>query len=80
MKIGMNSLANLAQIRKDVKRKRVSSYDKTGANQDNILLKPNENYLICDIQGAGIIKHIWMTMASSDTNYLRKLVLRMVMV
>ena len=50
MKIGMNSLANLAQIRKDMKRQRVSSYDKTGANMDNIQLKPNENYQICDIQ------------------------------
>ena len=77
MKIGMNSLANLAQIRKDVKRKRVSSYDKTGSNMDNVLLNPNESYQICDITGAGIIKHIWMTIASSDTKYLRKLVLRM---
>ncbi|MHA1351049.1 MAG: DUF2961 domain-containing protein [Promethearchaeota archaeon] len=77
MKIGMNSLANLAQIRKDVKRKRVSSYDKTGANMDNVLLDPNESYQICDIKGAGIIKHIWMTIASADPNYLRKLVLRM---
>ncbi|MBY9016059.1 MAG: DUF2961 domain-containing protein, partial [Candidatus Lokiarchaeota archaeon] len=73
----MNSLANLAQIRKDVKRKRVSSYDKTGGNMDNVQLKPNESYQICDITGAGIIKHIWMTIASSDPNYLRKLVLRM---
>jgi len=77
MKIGMNSLANLAQIRKDVKRKRVSSYDKTGSNMDNVLLNPNESYQICDIAGAGIIKHIWMTIASADPNYLRKLVLRM---
>ncbi len=38
MKFGMNSLANLAQIRKDVKRKRVSSYDRTGANMDNVRL------------------------------------------
>jgi hypothetical protein len=77
MKFGMSSLANLAQIRKDVKRRRVSSYDKTGANMDNVQVKPNENYQICDIIGAGIIKHIWMTIASSDPNYLRKLVLRM---
>jgi len=77
MKIGMNSLANLAQIRKDVKRKRVSSYDKTGANRDAIKLKPNEINQLCDIKSAGIIKHIWMTISSSDPDYLRKLVLRM---
>ena len=73
----MKSLSNLAQIRKDIKRKRVSSYDKTGANKDNIQLKPNESYRVCDIQGAGIIKHIWMTIASDDPDYLRKLVIRM---
>ena len=77
MKIGMNSLANLAQIRKNVKRKRVSSYDKKGANRDAIKLKSNDITQICDIQSAGIIKHIWMTISSSDPDYLRKLVLRM---
>ena len=34
MNIGPNSLANLARIKKNVKRKRISSYDKTGANVD----------------------------------------------
>jgi len=77
MKIGMNSLANLAQIRKDVKRKRVSSYDKTGANADFFTFKGNEIREICNIEGAGMIKHIWMTIASGDPFYLRKTVIRM---
>ncbi len=77
MEFGFNSLSNLAIIRKDIKRKRISSYDKSGGNMDNIIIKPSETYQICDISGAGIIKHIWMTIASSDPNYLRKLVLRM---
>lgn len=38
MKIGYNSLMDLAKIKKDVKRKRVSSYDKTGANADFIVV------------------------------------------
>ncbi len=75
--IGFNSLSNLAKINKDVTRRRISSYDKTGANMDNVQIKPREIYQICNIQGAGIIKHIWMTIASSDPNYLRQLVLRM---
>jgi len=77
MEFGFNSLSNLALIRKDIKRKRISSYDKSGGNMDNIQVKPSETYQICDISGAGMIKHIWMTIASSDPNYLRKLVLRM---
>ncbi len=76
MKMGFNSLTDLARIKRNVKRKRVSSYDKTGANADASVIKPKENYEICDIKGAGIIKHIWMTLASSDPYFLRKGVLR----
>ncbi|NHJ23724.1 MAG: DUF2961 domain-containing protein [Candidatus Lokiarchaeota archaeon] len=76
MELGYNSLSKLMKINKHVKRRRISSYDITGGNMDNIQLKPNEIYQLCNIQGAGIIKHIWMTIASSDPNYLRKLVLR----
>ena len=43
------------------KRKRVSSYDKSGGNDDFIIVKPNECVVIADINGAGIINHIWMT-------------------
>ena len=77
MELGNNSLSNIFKIKRDVNRKRISSYDTTGGNMDNVQLKPHETYLICDIQGSGIIKHIWMTIASSDPYYLRKLVLRM---
>ncbi len=77
MEFGFNSLSNLAQIRKDVKRKRISSYDKTGANADFFTYKGNEIREICNIEGAGMIKHIWMTIASGDPYYLRKTVIRM---
>lgn len=44
--------------------KRISSYDKNGYNGDRIVgIKPNEKVIICDIQGAGIINHIWFTIA-----------------
>lgn len=77
MNLGLNSLNSLAKIRKDVKRKRVSSYDPTGANADFNFIKPKQKHNICDINGAGIIRHIWMTLASSDPYYLRKIVIRM---
>jgi len=40
---------------------RVSSYDKTGANNDNIQILPGQMVTIADISGAGIIRHIWTT-------------------
>ena len=77
MEFGFNSLENLAKIKKNVKRRRISSYDKTGANLDFVRIKSNTEVDICVIQNTGIIKHIWMTLASSDPNYLRKAVIRM---
>jgi len=76
MEFGTNSLLSLAKIKRNIKRKRISSYDRTGANMDNVLIDGNSTYQICDIKGAGCIKHIWMTIASSDPNYLRKEILR----
>ena len=77
MDIGLNSLTNLAKIRKEIKRKRISSYDKSGANMDNVLIASKDKHEVCNIEGAGIIKHIWMTIASSERYYLRKIVIRM---
>jgi len=76
LNLGLNSLSNLAKIKKNVKRRRISSYDKTGANQDNIIMNPKTKHEICDIKGAGCIKHIWMTTASLDPYYLRKVIMR----
>ena len=75
--IGNNSLANLAKIRKDVKRKRVSSYDVKGANIDTAVIEANQKYEVCNINSAGCIKHIWMTLASSITDFLRRVIIRM---
>ena len=77
MEFGFNSLSNLAKIKKKVWRKRISSYDKEGKNLDNIRIKPNETFELCDLKKSGIIRHIWMTLASRDIHYLRKAVLRM---
>ena len=40
---------------------RVSSYDKTGKNSDNIQIIPGETVTLADIQGPGIIRRIWTT-------------------
>ncbi len=77
MNLGYNSLSNLSKIRKNVRRKRISSHDRTGANSDNVIVPPNEKHEICNISGAGNIRHVWMTLASADPFYLRKIILRM---
>lgn len=65
------------------KSKRISSYDKTGGNHDWVDLKPGETKEIANIQGCGIIRHIWCTNWTGDENWkeeqyaLRKLVIRM---
>ena len=45
------------------RRKRVSSYDKTGGNRDWLTVEPDQTLNIARIAGAGCIAHIWMTAA-----------------
>ena len=76
----VSSLNNLMFERKG-SRRRLSSYDKSGGNDDRIYIKPGETRTIADIQSAGVITHIWMTHANEgfqqEKNSLRKVVLRM---
>jgi hypothetical protein len=59
-----NELSDLAKIKSDVKTKRVSSFDRTGGNNDRIEhIKDGEKRIIFDVQGAGMINHIWITIA-----------------
>lgn len=69
----------LWQLR-DYTSKRVSSYDTTGANDDGNWqnkIQPGETRVITKIKGPGIIRHIWMTIATSEPYHLKKIVLRM---
>ncbi|WP_343303500.1 glycoside hydrolase family 172 protein [Chitinophaga niabensis] len=58
-----NDLSSLAQIQQGVTSKRVSSYDKSGGNDDFLKIADGEKKVIFDESGAGIINHIWITMA-----------------
>ncbi len=75
-----SSLRDLYRKR-DSKRRRASSYDTTGGNRDYLKIYPGEKIDICNLQGAGCITHIWMTMAPLNDvmeEYLhRKIVIRM---
>ena len=77
MNIGGSTLSQLAQLRDGVRRGRVSSWDRSGGNKDYLTIASGASGQIARIDGAGCIKHIWMTMSSPDAAYARKIVLRM---
>jgi len=73
--IGNSSLASLPRLR-DYTSHRVSSYDKTGGNNDAWQIKAGETKILANINGPGCIKHIWMTLGLPKEDYLRRIVLR----
>lgn len=64
-------------LRKEGTSHRESSWDTTGGNRDFIEIKAGAEAVLADIEGPGIIKHIWMTVASRDKYAFRKVLLRM---
>lgn len=69
-------LERLATLREGRSR-RISSWDTTGRNRDCWTIEAGETRTLAEIQGAGVIRHIWFTIACEDPLYLRKCVLRM---
>jgi hypothetical protein len=63
-------------LRKGVRTRRISSYDRTGGNADFIRIEAGERKTIAEIPGAGIVKHIWITFACADPMIRRNAVLR----
>ncbi|REE57578.1 Protein of unknown function (DUF2961) [Paenibacillus taihuensis] len=84
MTMGYSSMADLARLR-DARRRRVSSYDRTGGNYDWTIIPGGETSVIMDVKGAGSIRHIWCTLfaaeegitPSDEQHVLRKLIIRM---
>jgi hypothetical protein len=76
MQIGDSSLAGLARLREGVRRERISSYDRAGGNLDWYTFEAGQKITIAEIEGAGCVRHIWMTIGSEEEAYARKIVLR----
>ena len=78
MDLGAGSLSNLARLR-DYKSRRLSSWDRAGGNQDCIFIDPGATAVLGEIEGAGCVKHIWITMMAfpEEPHDLRTTVLRM---
>ncbi len=59
-----SALENLTIIKKDVRSKRISSYDRSGGNNDRFEnIEPGETRTLAEIEGAGMINHIWITIS-----------------
>ena len=77
-----SSLRDLPRLR-DSRRRRASSWDESGGNDDRITLAPKESAVLAQISGAGNINHLWITISADPPNispeqdYLRKLLLKM---
>ncbi len=69
----LSHLATLTSART----KRISSYDRTGGNADCINIPAGETVTIAEIDGPGVIRHIWVTISHPDPMYRRNVVLRM---
>lgn len=77
MDIGRGSLAELARLRR-FERGRLSSWDRRGGNADFWTIPAGETRELGRIEGAGCVKHLWMTLATlpPDPLELCKTVLR----
>jgi hypothetical protein len=71
-------LFSVAKIKNDVRSRHVSSYDTTGGNADSWKVKKGEKVNILDVQGAGVITRIWITIAPTHETLSRNdIVIRM---
>lgn len=78
-----SSLRDLPRLRSS-RRRRASSWDRSGGNDDRLTVPAGETALLADIEGPGSVNHIWCTVALpnhdgpdvTETDFLRKLVLK----
>ncbi len=55
---------------------RSSSWDLSGGNADAVPLAPGKEAVLLDVTGAGVVTHLWFTIATDDSMHLKNLVLR----
>jgi hypothetical protein len=68
-------LLSLSRLR-SYKTRRSSSWDRSGGNGDAVRVGPGQSATLLDVTGAGVVTHMWFTIASRDPHHLKNLVLR----
>jgi hypothetical protein len=80
-----SSLRDLPRLRSS-RRRRASSWDRTGGNDDRLTIEPGASATLAEMSGAGCVNHVWITVAnehmdrtpnSIEPDFLRRLLLRM---
>ncbi len=62
--LAQSALESLSTIKEGVRSKRISSYDRSGGNNDRFEnIASGETRTIAEIEGAGCINHIWITIS-----------------
>lgn len=57
--------------------RRASSWDPAGGNRDRLSIVRGDTHTLLEVDGPGCITHIWFTLHSIESWYLRKLLLKM---
>ncbi len=73
--LSQSFFSDMMQLR-DSTSARVSSYDRSGGNNDSWGIGPGRSSTLADISGAGCIRHVYFTVIGAK-HYLRDTVLRM---
>ena len=80
-----SSLRDLPRLRSS-RRRRASSWDRSGGNNDRLHVEPGAAVTLAEMSGSGSINHIWITAANEhmdrtpnaiEPDFLRRLLLRM---
>jgi hypothetical protein len=59
-----SALENISTLKQGLKSKRISSFDRSGGNNDRFEnIEPGEVRTLAEIEGAGTIDHIWITIS-----------------
>lgn len=69
------ALEHLSRLRR-ARRRRASSYDRSGGNDDFVTVAPGARHVLGELEGPGVIRHLWVTAISPDPDYLRLACLR----
>ncbi|MFX1456739.1 MAG: glycoside hydrolase family 172 protein [Promethearchaeota archaeon] len=71
-----NDIFDIFKLRKKAS-KRISSWDKSGGNRDNVRIRGNSTKVLAEIEGPGIINHIYFTMIFQNPLDFRRTIIKM---
>lgn len=66
------SLEELAFVRDARSRRVASNSPDPGSNADNRWVRPGETFVLADIRGPGVVRHIWLTFPESAPSWISK--------